>query len=633
MEDIKVYNVAIVGAGPGGKAIMDMIFAEKLGGLKMKLVGVADMNPQALGYQYAQQKGIYATADYHDLYKLKDLNIIIDLTGNDKVADEIYRTKPGHVRLIDNVAARLFWDIFQIEEKRISERKHAEEALAAEKERLAVTLRSIGDGVAATDTEGKLVLMNKVAEQLSGWVQQDVIGKPFDEVFHIINEKKRELRDRPVEKVLKTGRIVSLTGSSVLVARDSTEKVIAYTASPIRDKDSRIIGAVLVFKDITEKRKLEQEVIKSQKLESIGILAGGIAHDFNNILTSILGNIGLAKKYVDPEDKVHKRLTEAEKASFQAKDLTQRLLTFSKGGAPVIKTASIAELLKDWCTFALSGSNVRWELSVPDDLWLVEIDEGQMGQVINNLIINAVQAMPKGGVVRVACENVAATEEDVVPLQSGKYVKISVKDQGIGIPKEYLQRIFDPYFTTKQKGSGLGLTTCYSIIKNHNGYIGVESEPGVGTTFYIYLPASGKEIPAKKSWEKKPVLGEGKILLMDDDEMVRDVAGEMLNHVGYEVEFARDGEEAIELYRGAKESGRPFDAVIMDLTVSGGMGGRESIKKLIEIDPQVKAIVSSGYCNDPVMAEFKKYGFSGVVAKPYKIEELSKALRRALCGG
>lgn len=631
MEQDKVLNVAIVGAGPGCKAIMDMIFAEKLGGLRMRLLGVADINPQAIGYCYAQEKGIYTTNDYRDLYKLESLNMIIELTGSDKVADEIYRTKPDHVRLMDNVAARLFWEIFQIEEKSIVERKRAEEELAAEKERLAVTLRSIGDGVITTNTGGEVALMNKVAEGLTGWMQEAAVGKPLTEVLHVVDEKTGQRCDNLVEKVIGSGRIMGLADYRVLIARDGTQRIIAENVAPIRDKDGNIVGVVLVFQDVTEKRKLEEELLKAQKLESIGILAGGIAHDFNNILTSILGNITLAKMYTPPEDKISERLTKAEKACLHARDLTLQLLTFSKGGAPIIRTASIAGVLRDVCPFALSGSNVGCKLSIPDDLWLVDIDEGQMRQVVNNLVINAQQSMPEGGIIQGGCENVILKEEDL-PLRPGKYVRIFIKDQGVGIPEEHLRKIFDPYFTTKSKGSGLGLTNCYAIIKKHNGYIRVESEPGAGTTFHVYLPAAAEQVLAKDSGEETTFGGKGRVLVMDDEEIIRDISGEMLRHIGYEVGFAKDGDEAIEIYKRAQDLGQPFDAVIMDLTIPGGMGGREAIQKLVEINPEVKVIVSSGYSNDPIMAEFRKYGFSGVVAKPYNIEELSKTLHQVIAG-
>ena len=513
-----------------------------------------------------------------------------------------------------------------------NELKRAEDALAAEKERLSTALRLIDDGVITTDAEGKIVLVSKVAEILTGWTEEEAIGRPLSEVFHIIDEKTREPCEAPADIILKTGGMFGFASCKLLIARDGTERIITDSGAPIYDKDSNIIGVVLVFRDITERQRMEEELLKAQKLDSMNVLAGGIAHDFNNILTAILGNISLAKMYANPGDEIFQRLTEAEKASMQAKDLTRQLLTFSRGGAPVLKATCIAELLKNSASFVLRGSNVRCDFSIPDDLWPVEIDEGQISQVINNMIINADHAMPEGGVIEVCAGNITVGARDFPPLKGGKYVKISVQDQGIGIPEEHLQKIFDPYFTTKHKGNGLGLALSRSIIKNHGGHIAVESRAGVGTTFFIYLPVSPEKALTRDELEGKPVMGVGNILMMDDEEIVRDLACGILSNIGYKVTAAADGAEAIELYKRARESDRPFDAVIVDLTVPGGMGGREATKQLTEIDPEVKVIVSSGYSNDPVMADFRKHGFSGVIAKPYKIKELSEILYRVVTG-
>jgi PAS domain S-box-containing protein len=516
----------------------------------------------------------------------------------------------------------------------ITERKRLEQALAAEKERLEVTLRSTGDGVISTDLEGKVMFLNRVAEELTGWTQEEAVGKPLREVFHIIDERSRKQVGNPVEKVLKTGRIIGLINHAVLISRDGTERIIADSGAPVRDEEGNLFGVVMVFRDITEIRKLEEEVQKVEKLQSIGTLAGGIAHDFNNILTGILGNITLAEKYIEPEGKAAERLLEARKASMRAKDLTQQLLTFSKGGAPIKKTASIAELTRESATFALRGSNAKCEFYLPGDLWPAEVDEGQINQVITNLVINADEAMPKGGILHIRAKNTTIKRKGALPLAKGKYVEITIEDHGIGIPKEDLDRIFEPYFTTKQKGSGLGLATSYSIIKNHDGYITVESELGVGTTFHVYLPASEKPALEKKEAAKEvPVRGQGRILVMDDEEIIREMLSSMLSTAGYEATLTIDGAEAIERYAKAKDSGQPFDAVILDLTVAGGMGGKETIRKLLEIDPDVKAVVSSGYSTDPIMADFKKYGFSAVVTKPYSVGELEKTLRSILGQG
>jgi len=491
---------------------------------------------------------------------------------------------------------------------------------------LTTTLKSIGDAVIATDINGCVIFMNPIAESLTGWKQKEASGKHLKKVFNIINEKTGKQVDNPVTRVLREGIVVGLANHTLLISKDGTRRSIDDSGAPIKDENGKIIGVVLVFRDVSEKRRIEQELMKADKLNSLGILAGGIAHDFNNILTAILGNIILAKEFTRPGEKIYERLIEAEKASLRAKGLAQQLLTFSSGGAPIKKTMFISELLKESALFALSGSNVQCEFSISNNLWAVEIDEGQINQAINNLIINAIQSMPEGGRIKLTAENVTVSEGE----KKGRYVKISIVDQGIGIPKEHLPKIFEPYFTTKQKGSGLGLAIVYSIIKKHDGYIEVETELGVGTTFKVYLPASLKNVFMRKGLKEKIQTGKGKILVMDDEELVRKVIGEMLVFLGYEVEFAKEGIEAIELYKKAKAQGQPFDAIIMDLTIPKGMGGKETINKLLEIDPTVKAIVSSGYSTDPVMTEFTKYGFKGFIIKPFKIKELGEVLYRVI---
>ncbi|MCJ7600412.1 MAG: ATP-binding protein, partial [Desulfobulbaceae bacterium] len=379
-------------------------------------------------------------------------------------------------------------------------RQKSEDDLQKETEKLSVTLRSIGDGVIATDFNGRVVLINKIAETLTGWRQEEAAGKLLGEVFNIINEKTRNPCVNPVDKVISSGRIIGLANHTALIARDGTERSIADSGAPIFDRESRIIGVILVFRDITDQLRMEEELLKVKKLESVGVLAGGIAHDFNNILAAILGNINLASLFIKPEDeKVHDLLKEAEKASLRARDLTQRLLTFAKGGDPVKKTASIAEIIKDTAGFVLRGSNVRCEYHISQDLWPVEVDASQMSQVIQNIILNAKQAMPAGGVIDVSCENFVKDKNQILPLHAGEYVKISITDKGIGIADTLLEKIFDPYFTTKQTGSGLGLAIAHSIVMKHDGYILVKSRQGAGTTFTIYLRASkGKNSDEQK---------------------------------------------------------------------------------------------------------------------------------------
>lgn len=502
------------------------------------------------------------------------------------------------------------------------------EALRQSEERYRTLFDQSPVGVYIFDKDFKITQCNQRMVQ--------ILQSSYDK---IIGLDLRKLRDQsfmtPMEKVFE-GQ--SCHQESFYEATTSSAKLwLSLSLTPLRDIDGNVIGGMAVVEDITQRKKMEEELIKAEKIESIGILAGGIAHDFNNLLTSIMGNISLAKMYSDPDDKVYKRLDETEKACIQAKKLTQQLLTFSRGGAPIKKLCSIEQIIRSSVNFALRGSNVKSEFSIENNLWNAEIDEGQITQVITNLVINAEQAMPQGGVIRVKAENISLREsvfnESKAPLPAGRYVKITVEDQGIGIPKEHLPKIFDPYFTTKQGGSGLGLSTAYSIIKNHKGYTDVESELGTGSKFYIYIPASDKEIPEECDIEERITAVKRRVLIMDDEEMIREIVGKMLNLIGYEFEFASDGAEAIEIYKRAKEENRPFDAVILDLTIPGGMGGREAIEKLVSVDPGIRAIVSSGYSDDKVMSEYEKYGFKGVLSKPYTIEGLSKALQEVINGG
>ncbi len=387
---------------------------------------------------------------------------------------------------------------------------------------------------------------------------------------------------------------------------------------------------VAIILDITERTKMVKELLKVQKLESLGKLAGGIAHDFNNALACILGNIALIKMTTAKESKAYERLIEAEKVALKAGSLTKQFLTFSKGGTAIMKAASIKDVLEESICFSMKGSSITCQNSIPYDLRLLELDEGQIGQVINNLIINARQAMPEGGIIRVKAENITIGDQDVPTMDAGDCVRITIQDQGVGIPGENIEKIFDPFFTTKEMESGLGLTSCFSIIKNHGGHIMVESEPGVGTTFSVYIPASTKETHIQEKREENPVMG--KVLIMDDEELIRLTAGAILKDFGYDVVLSGNGDEAIGFYYEAEDSGHPFDAVVLDLTIRGGMGGMETIKRLHEINPKVKALVSSGYSDAPVMSDFRKYGFSGVITKPYAMEDLNRALQGVIVG-
>lgn len=514
----------------------------------------------------------------------------------------------------------------------ITESKQAEEALRESEERYRTLVETVPEVIFSLSVDGKITSLNTAFEKMTAWPRDEWVGKPFQPIIHP--------DDMPVarEKFQQVLQGETISPFELRVLCKSGEYLIAQFVGTSKTKDGIVAGALGVARDITKQKKMEEELTRTQKLESLGVLAGGIAHDFNNLLTAIVGNITLARMYATSEDRIHKRLEEAERACFRAKDLTQQLLTFAKGGAPIKQLTCIGEVIRDSASFAVMGTNVKCEFFIQEGAWNVEVDKGQISQVINNLVINAQQAMPEGGIIAIRAENVVGREETGAGLKATfsshieglRYIKITIEDKGIGIREDFLSKIFDPYFTTKQKGSGLGLATSYSIIKNHSGYLGVESELGRGTKFYIYLLASDKKEAPGIDYEEKIIRGKGRILLMDDEDGVREALGAMLNQIGYDVEYARDGKEAIEKYLRTKENKNPFDLVIMDLTIPGEMGGKEAIKKLLKIDPSIKAIVSSGYSSDPVMSEFQKYGFRGVIPKPYSIEDLSATVDRVI---
>jgi PAS domain S-box-containing protein len=512
----------------------------------------------------------------------------------------------------------------------VTERKRFEKEIAAEKESLAVTLRSIGDGVITTDVEGKIIMLNNEAERLTGWTSNDAIGRSLKTVFNVAIDLAAQARaQRSGYRNEAHSILLSLPENATLTSRDASEYIIEQVASPIRDNKNEVAGVVLVFRDITERQRNEAERRKAETLEQLGLLAGGIAHDFNNLLTAIIGNISLASLLLPPDNELTTRLVDAKNASLRARDLAQQLLTFARGGAPIKKTASIGKLIQDTVSFSLRGSHSRSEFNFGPDLSPAEIDPGQISQVIANLVVNADQAMPNGGTLRVTCDNFSYNPSTCAPiadLSPGEYIRIGIRDEGVGIPEDYLKRIFDPYFTTKSKGTGLGLATTYSIVKNHNGLITVDSTLHQGSIFTVYLPAAThQELPAEPAGEITTAMhGTGRVLVVDDEEAIRALVDFTLGHLGYQVMQAESALEGVNIYRQKFEAGERFDLVILDLTLPGGMGGKEALKKLIEIDPTVNAIVSSGYATDATMSRYQDFGFRGVIAKPYEAAELGR---------
>ncbi len=513
-------------------------------------------------------------------------------------------------------------------------RKQAEEQLMSEKELFSVTLKSIGEGVVTTDRSGNVVFVNTTAEGILGVHMNDVQGLPFEQVCQLLNGNDNKLD--PVQEVIDHKAIAGRKRGTKLLTGEGGYVDVAFKCTPIFDQQSVILGTVTVIQDISEFLRMEEERLRKEKLESIGVLAGGIAHDFNNLLTAVLNHILIVKMNLDSESKEFTRLDDAQNAILRSKQLTQQLLTFSKGGAPIRETTSVPEFLEETIGFALRGSNVKNNISTDKNLWPANVDSGQVAQVFENLALNSVQAMPQGGNIYVQASNFPykGGREDL-DLERGNYIRIDFRDDGPGIEEKDLDKIFDPYFTTKEVGSGLGLASTYSIVKNHRGDISVYSNPGEGVQFVVYLPAVEAEqlSPDRKKVSNELRFGQGRILVMDDVPDILDIMEDALELLGYEGEFASTGEEALEKYKQSYQEGRAYDAVILDLTVPGGMGGKETATEILKINSQAKIIVSSGYSQDPIMGNFRSYGFCGVLAKPYTMEEVGRVLDEILRKG
>ena len=498
----------------------------------------------------------------------------------------------------------------------------AERALNIEKERLAVTLNNIADAVITLDGDDTVQLMNPVAQSLTGWLECEARGKPLDAVAVLCDLDTRARRERaPKPALVGDGRAPATPPVQrfLLCGRDGSERIVEETATAMRNPDMSAMGTVVVLRDVTEKQRYEEAMIKTQKLESLGVLAGGIAHDFNNLLTGILGNVSLAR--VAGMD-TQPLLADAERACLRARALTQQLLTFAKGGAPVKKILTLPAWVRETAEFALRGSHAQCEFAFASDLPAVEADAGQLAQVIHNLVLNAAEAMPDGGKISVRLAAEPATADRAAS------VRLSIIDGGTGIHAKHLPKIFDPYFTTKQKGSGLGLAVVYSIIKKHGGDITVESELGRGTAFHVFLPRA-TEVSAPTPSAALPK-GRGRILLMDDEPAILKFTQRVLGELGYDTAVAADGDAALQLAHAARDAGTPFDLAILDLTVPGGMGGRECLDRLRASDPDMRAIAASGYSTDPIMCEPGRHGFAGVLAKPFLPLELANVVARVL---
>ncbi|MDD2582714.1 MAG: PAS domain S-box protein, partial [Desulfuromonadaceae bacterium] len=518
--------------------------------------------------------------------------------------------------------------------REVAEHTQAEEALRDSEAHYRLLAEEASDVIWQLDSGYRFTYISPADERLRGYRADEVIGH---HVFEFLNEEGvAELR-KMARRRLEAEQHGIKTGTHTFEAQHQCKDgswlwvEIKYTSK--RDAAGAITGFHGISREITERKEREKERLKMEQLESLGALAGGIAHDFNNILTGVMGNISFAQQFLDAAHTSFKPLVEAEKATLRAGDLAHQLLTFARGGEPVKKAVSLPQLVNETVSFVLCGSNVKGTIEIPDSMHAIEADEGQLAQVVHNITLNAMQAMPEGGMVTVTAQNVTLYDGNIMNLPGGSYVRLSFADQGCGISDGNLNRIFTPYFTTKVAGNGLGLASVYSIVARHCGHIGVSSVPGSGAVFTLHLPSTGETYSGHQAVPGEQTSGDhagGSILVMDDEAAIRDVTAEILEYLGYQVTACEDGAEAVALYKAAKESGAIFSAVIMDLTIPGGIGGKEAARQILAVDPDACLIVSSGYSDDPVMSDYSAYGFNGAMAKPYQMADFGQLLSSVL---
>lgn len=505
----------------------------------------------------------------------------------------------------------------------ITSRKQSNQALRKSEQQMRAILEASPDPMVMYNKVGYPLYLSPMFTQIFGWTLEEL----KDKTIPFVPDDQKELTSRMIRGIFEAR--VPMQFESRRLTKDGRSIDVLISAAVTRGSDDEPTGMVVNLTNITERKALEAQYEQAQKMESLGTLAGGIAHDFNNLLGGLFGYLDIARKKVD-DPKIREYLDKAFKSSERAQALTHQLLTFSKGGVPVKNVESLVPFITETSQFALSGSNTSCTFDFADNLWMCDFDKNQIGQVIDNIIINAQQAMPDGGNIHVTAKNVTLQENEQVGLQPGRFVKISISDTGSGIPRKFITRIFDPFFTTKQKGSGLGLATSYSIIKKHDGIITVNSQPEVGTTFHVFLPAAEMQKPSEITIDDDFFEGSGNILVMDDDETLQSMMRNMLEDMGFTVHITSEGSEALNTFLHLRETSEPPIAVILDLTIRGGLGGKEIVREIRKIDNDIPVFVASGYSEDDAMANPRSFGFTDSLKKPFGLNEVVDLMKKYL---